>query len=318
MELRRDSVLNYITKSAALLFMVSMGLAGCDSESSTGPDSGGNETQNVAQVAAEDSSLRVFSETLVEAGLDSELESDESYTLFAPTDSAFERLPEGFLAELSADEKNQILSYHLLPGAMYEGDIQGSDTIEPVAGGSIFVNAKEQTELNRSATIVEGDKEAANGVIHKIDQVLIPDSYLTVFEVIDKRYSLAKFACHCTSGRTELDDVLNNEGSEFTVFAPTDEAFDNFGNVDNLSDPELERIMNYHVIEQKLLSDQLTDGESLETLNGETIQISVADDGTISLNGGQAVVQKADLQGTNGALYIIDTVMDPDAGTASQ
>lgn len=320
MESIRESIQKYIKTATVLFLVIAVGLAGCDDDNnSVGPDSdsGSDEVSNIAEVAGEDSSLSTFSGIVAEAGLQADLGSEESYTLFAPVDSAFDHLPEGFMDNLTEDQLNEVVNYHILSGALYTGDIQEESSLETVAGGTVFVKADNEIELNRAATVVEGDKEASNGVIHKIDQVLVPDSYLTVFGIIEKRYNLTKFACHCTSGRTNLVEDLVDEGREFTVFAPSDEAFENFEkDVDDLSDADLEHIMRYHVVEQKILSDQFTDGETLKTLNDENIRISVASDGTVSINGEQAVVQEVDLEGKNGVVYIIDSVVDPHADHA--
>lgn len=301
------------TAIIVLFLMTIVGIIGCDEQSSTGPDPNpGSDDDSISAVVSEDSTLKTFSGILVQTGLDAELESEGSFTAFAPTDSAFHKLPEGLMDELNSDQLKEILNYHLVSGAMLTSDIQENEEIETNAGSSIFVRANNDIELNHKAIIIEGDKETANGVIHKIDNVLLPDAYLTVFGTIQKRYSLSKFACYCTSGRTELEDVLEDETAEFTVFVPTDVAFENFEqNVDDLSDSDLEEILNYHVVEQKYLSDELSDGQNLTTRNGEDLMISVSNDGTITLNGDRAVVQQADIEGKNGVVYIIDAVVDP-------
>jgi transforming growth factor-beta-induced protein len=306
-----------ITAIIALFFITIVGLAGCDEQNSAGPDPNPEpDEDHISAVVSEDSTLKTFSGILIQTGLDADLESEGPFTVFAPTDSAFHKLPEGLLDDLNSDQIEEIVTYHLVSGAMLTGDIQQNEEIETNTGAPIFVRANNDIELNHKAVITEGDKEVSNGVIHKIDNVLLPDAYLTVFGAIQKRYSLSKFACYCTSGRTDLDEVLEDESSEFTVFVPTDEAFENFEqNVDDLSDSELREILNYHVVEQKILSDELSDGQTLTTRNGEDLMISVANDGTVTLNGDRAVVQRADIEGKNGVVYIIDAVVDPHSGS---
>lgn len=306
-------------KSVLIALALIIGTMGCGSDSSsTGPDPDPNpdpveDGNNLTAKVEEDSTLSVFYEMLVQAGLDGELKT-ENRTILAPADSIFDKLPEGFMDNLSTEQLKEIISYHLLPDAASSSEISEQVSIETVNGEVIFVQAENNIELNRNVIITEGDIEASNGFIHKIDNILIPDAYLNLYDVIHKRYTLSKFACHCTSGRTNLESTLTMEDVELTVFAPTDEAFDRSEtDVDNLSDTELKNIMEYHVVEEKLLSGDLTDGQTVTTMNGDELTISLADDGTISLNGEQAIVQTADIEGTNGVIYIIDSLLEPPA-----
>lgn len=288
--------------------ILAVGVIGCGKDSSTGAHS----DESAAQAVKKENDLSTFSQVMAKAGLESKLQSDGSYTIFAPTDDAFSKLPDGFIDSLSSDQLKEILNYHILSKEMYKSDIRKESSLKTSEGDSIFIKVGSKIELNHNAKVIDGDNEVSNGVIQKVDHVIIPDSYLTVFGVIHKRYQLDKFACHCTSGRTNLDDVLQSKGSEFTVFAPTNTAFDNFDqNVDDLSDSELKHILNYHIVDKKITSDELTNGETLTTRNGEDITIFVDADGTISINGGQANVKQVDLEGMNGVVYIIDSVLNP-------
>lgn len=308
---------NISTPLIVLVTVIIFGITGCgDGGGSTGPGDDPEQPQGdktIAQVVEEDSSLGTFNQFVSDAGV-SKLEEDGPYTLLAPTDSAFNTLPDGFADGLSSDEKATIVNYHILADAMFRSDIAESSVLSSELGDSIFVKEEGDIEFNHNAAISEADIEASNGVIHKIDHVLVPDQFLTVFGVLHKRYELSKFACHCTSGRTDLEEVLRQEDNTYTVFVPTDSAFEEFGNVDDMSDAELKQIMDYHVIEgEKLLSGDLSDGQTLTTRQGAELTVSVSD-GTITLtgvNGDESVVQKADIEGSNGVIYIMDTVLDP-------
>ncbi len=290
--------------------ILAFGLTGCGGNS-TGSDP--DNDSNIVQLASQDDQLSTFSQIVIDAELEGKLSTNGSYTVFVPSDSAFNDLPNGFIDSLTNNQLQEVLNYHIVSEKMLKSDITGKESLKTDQGGSVFINEVGNTiELNHNARVTDEDIEASNGVIQKIDEVLLPDSYLSVFGVIHKRYSLKTFACHCTSGRTNLDNVLRNKDSEFTVFAPNEAAFENYNkNVDDLSDSELEHILNYHVINEKIMSDEFTDGQSLTTRNGENMTISVSSDGTISINGDQAVVQQADLEGANGVVYIVDSVIDP-------
>jgi uncharacterized surface protein with fasciclin (FAS1) repeats len=114
----------------------------------------------------------------------------------------------------------------------------------------------------------------------------------------------------------ELVDALKGEGP-FTVFAPTDEAFDSLpeGTLESLLQPEnkeqLQSILQYHVVPAKAMASDVTGMESAETLQGQSVQIQV-EDGTVMLTGSNsATVTQTDIEASNGVIHVIDTVLMP-------
>ncbi|WP_297337705.1 fasciclin domain-containing protein [Algoriphagus sp.] len=111
----------------------------------------------------------------------------------------------------------------------------------------------------------------------------------------------------------ELVETLSGDGP-FTVFAPTNAAFEALpaGTVEDLLKPEnkekLTGILTYHVVAGNVLSGDLSDGQVVTTLNGQELTVSIAD-GKVSIGG--ATVVAADLEGTNGVVHVIDTVLLP-------
>jgi len=109
----------------------------------------------------------------------------------------------------------------------------------------------------------------------------------------------------------DLVDTLKGDGP-FTVFAPTDDAFAALppGTVDDLlADPEaLAAILTYHVVAGEVLAADLTDGQVVETVNGETLTVSIDGD-TVKIN--DATVTTADISASNGVIHVIDTVLLP-------
>lgn len=110
-----------------------------------------------------------------------------------------------------------------------------------------------------------------------------------------------------------LVDTLKSEGP-FTVFAPTDAAFAELpdGTVDTLLEPanvgELASVLTYHVVPSAVLSGELSDGMTVETVNGETLTIGVTADG-VTVN--DATVTTADIETSNGVVHVIDSVLLP-------
>lgn len=308
---------------------VVLGLAGCGGDSGnspTGPDPDPDPDPTDPDTSATDNTLAQFIEeqddlsslyqAITAAGLEDSLGAEGSFTVLAPVNSAFDNLPEGLgVGNLSEEQLSTLISYHIIPSGLSSGELSEQEAVETLQGGSVFVRSSgEEVEINRGtlhegAGITEADLEASNGTVHKINEVLLPDSFLDVFAIADKRYNLTKFVCSCTTGETGLQSVLEDSDAELTVFVPTDAAFEE-RNVDNLSEEELRAILEYHIVEEKVLSEGLSDGQTLTTRNGAELTINVGGDGTITLDGA-ATVQEADLEGINGVVYIVDTVLTP-------
>ncbi len=117
--------------------------------------------------------------TAVQAGdLVDTLKSDGPFTVFAPTDEAFAKLPAGTVDNLlkpeNKDQLVKVLTYHVVPGKIMSSDIAGQQAeVTTVEGGDLDVNATDGVRVN-NATVVAADVEASNGVIHVIDTVLLP------------------------------------------------------------------------------------------------------------------------------------------------
>lgn len=107
------------------------------------------------------------------------LKGDGPFTVFAPTDEAFAALPAGTVESLllpeNKDQLIAILTYHVVPGKVMSADLAGKEmSVATVNGAEIAVNATSGVMVN-GATVVTADIEASNGVIHVIDQVIIPE-----------------------------------------------------------------------------------------------------------------------------------------------
>ena len=113
------------------------------------------------------------------AGLVETLQGDGPFTVFAPTDDAFAALPEGTLDSLLADSEalKQILLYHVVPGTVKAEDVVNLTSADTVEGSPIAIAVKDgKVYLNDAAEVVATDVMASNGVIHVIDQVILPPS----------------------------------------------------------------------------------------------------------------------------------------------
>ena len=114
------------------------------------------------------------------AGLVETLKGEGPFTVFAPTDDAFAALPEGTVQSLlqpeNRDQLVAILTYHVVPGTVMSSDAVGQAVeLETVEGGTVAVDGTGGGVTVDGANVVAADIEADNGVIHVIDQVIMPD-----------------------------------------------------------------------------------------------------------------------------------------------
>ena len=109
------------------------------------------------------------------AGLVDTLKGDGPFTVFAPTDEAFAKLPEGTVEALLADPEKlaQSLTYHVVPGKLMAADVVSSDSLKTAQGGTLKVDTSNGARIGNAA-IIQTDIATSNGVIHVIDTVLLP------------------------------------------------------------------------------------------------------------------------------------------------
>ena len=138
----------------------------------------GYAKKDIVETAAAAGEFNTLAAVLTAAGLVETLKGDGPFTVFAPTDAAFAKLPAGTVETLLKPENKDklvaILTYHVLPGKVMSGDITGKILdAETVQGSTIAINATDGVKVNE-ATVTSADIKASNGIIHVIDSVLIP------------------------------------------------------------------------------------------------------------------------------------------------
>jgi uncharacterized surface protein with fasciclin (FAS1) repeats len=135
------------------------------------------EMGDIVDVATEAGSFQTLLTAATAAGLVDTLKGEGPFTVFAPTDEAFAALPEGTLEGLLEDPEalKQILLYHVVAGKVTADQVVGLTSADSVAGPAIEIAVKDGTVfLNDNAKVVTTDIETSNGVIHVIDQVILP------------------------------------------------------------------------------------------------------------------------------------------------
>ncbi|MEO1189431.1 MAG: fasciclin domain-containing protein [Pseudomonadota bacterium] len=137
------------------------------------------DAADIVDTAAEAGSFETLVAAVEAAGLVETLKGEGPFTVFAPTDEAFAKLPEGtvesLLLEENKDQLVAILTYHVVPGQTMSSDLAGNEVeAETVQGQVIAIDATGDNVMVNDATVTQADIETDNGVIHVIDTVIMP------------------------------------------------------------------------------------------------------------------------------------------------
>ncbi|KPJ92485.1 MAG: hypothetical protein AMS18_07295 [Gemmatimonas sp. SG8_17] len=137
-------------------------------------------TPDIVEIATSAGSFNTLVAAVKAAGLVETLQGEGPFTVFAPTDEAFAKLPEGTVADLLKPENREqlqaILTYHVVPGRVMAKDVVGLSSAATVQGQSLTISVVNGTPMVDNAKITQTDINASNGVIHVIDSVMIPSS----------------------------------------------------------------------------------------------------------------------------------------------
>lgn len=288
------------------------------------------EIPSIAEIAAGNADFSILVTALDAAGLVETLSGAGSFTVFAPTNDAFNALPEGTIDALLADPQGaltDVLLYHVVGAAVMAETVVTLDSATTLQGEAVTIAVRDgNVFLNETVQVVTTDIEASNGVIHVINGVLLPPSMSAAADMSelpsiaeiaagDENFSILVTALDAAG----LVDVLSGEGS-FTVFAPTNEAFNALpeGTIDALlADPQgaLTDVLLYHVVGDAVMAETVVTLESATTLQGEEVTIAVRD-GNVFLNETVQVVM-TDIEASNGIIHVIDGVLLPPSMSAA-
>jgi transforming growth factor-beta-induced protein len=232
-------------------------------------------------------------------------------TVFAPNNAAFEDLADEAgitIAELlGIPELAEILLYHVLGTGVPSSAVTNGAIVQPLStlntlkltkttSGNVYVN---------QAEVIAADITAFNGVVHVLDEVVLPIETVADLAINNGFSTLVSAVV-----KAELLPALSEPFSQYTVFAPTNQAFDNLATALNtdinglLALPDLADILLYHVLDEAVLSTQLVAGP-VETLSGEDIIVSLT--GGVKINDANVVL--ADVEADNGIVHVLDKVL---------
>lgn len=277
---------------------------------------------DIVQTAQGAGQFNTLVAALQAADLADALQGPGPFTVFAPTDKAFAALPEGTVASLLKEENRaklqSILKYHVVSGKVMSSDLMKYTNAKTLQGGKVDLTLR----IN-DARVVKADIKAKNGVIHVVDQVILPGSAEPIAghdttqapkqldkTIVETAVASGQFKTLVTAIQAAgLAEALAGEGP-FTVFAPTDKAFAKLpaGTVESLVQPEnkakLQAILKYHVIQARLGSNDIVAAHTVKTLNGQPIYPSLrVDDASLEIK---------NIYCRNGVIHVIDRVILPE------
>lgn len=131
--------------------------------------------QDIVETALAAGSFKTLAKALEAAGLVQTLKGAGPFTVFAPTDEAFAKLPAGTVEKLLAnpEQLKAVLTYHVVPGKVLASQVVKMDSARTVQGSTVTIDASNGVRVN-NASVVKTDIMASNGVIHVIDTVILP------------------------------------------------------------------------------------------------------------------------------------------------
>ncbi len=246
---------------------------------------------------------------------------EETFTVFAPGNDAFSAF-----TNPNSNDLNAILSNHVIVGAAaFSTDLTNSyvNTAAEYATDenlSLYINTDDGVTLNGTSNVAMADIVASNGVIHTVDAVIDLPTVVT-FAAADPNFSTLVTALTELTPSTDFVSVLSAQdgaGSDpFTVFAPTNAAFDALASIPEEAD--LIPILQHHVVAgANVRSGDLMDGATATTLEGDDLTFTLPGTGeniadiTDGAGNTGIGISAADVQAINGVIHVVDTVLLPD------
>ncbi|MCR9016250.1 fasciclin domain-containing protein [Aquiflexum gelatinilyticum] len=302
----------------SMVFLTLVLFSSCNEEETPTPD------PNIVEVASANNNFSTLVTAVQTAGLVPTLSGTGPFTVFAPTNEAFNRFltENGLTADqlLASDGLSETLTYHVV-GASVPSTSVTAGKVTTVSGDPFYVSIAPNNEIwiNGNTKITATDVPASNGIIHVLDNVITPPTQ-----------NIAEIAIASTTAAqpefTQLVAALvraNLAGAfqggfddDFTVFAPTDAAFQDLyttlgvAGVDQIPLETLTAVLQYHVVPARAFSQDLRQGASLPTLlTGQNLTVNLSD---LKINDSGLVAAALNIHATNGVIHVIDKVLLPE------
>lgn len=277
-----------------------------------------SNAQTVLDIVVNSPNHTTLETAVIAAGLDGALAGEGPFTVFAPTDAAFGAIDPAVISSLLEDPMGaltDVLLFHVVSGVASSDNISDGLAIGSLLGQNLTFTINDSGVYINDIKVSVANIKADNGIVHVIDEVLIPAAMNKILEgtvldvVVNSPDHTQLESLVIAAG---LDGALSSDGP-FTVFAPTDAAFAALpAEVVNalVADPTgaLANVLLYHVLSGVAESGSLSDGQRFATLQGTNVTVTINGDGAFINN---AKVTVADIHTDNGVVHVIDAVMVP-------
>ena len=285
----------------------------------------------IIDVAVADGRFKKLFSAIKTARLVDALSGPGPFTVFAPTDDAFGKLPGKTLEDLlkpgNLSKLQQVLKYHVLPGKVMEADLlklKNDTPYKTLEGLDVTISVKSDSVFVNNVKITITDVLASNGVIHVVDAVVLPFSHppLPPKTIVDVASADERFKTLVTAVKAAgLVDALSGPGP-FTVFAPTDDVFAKIPKLEFdalLANPDrLKQVLLNHVLPGKVTAADIIQGINFVKQNSTSIKIKTLAgfDVTCSVKDGSVFVNNAkvidsDIVASDGVIHVINGVLLP-------
>ncbi|XP_032878130.1 periostin isoform X2 [Amblyraja radiata] len=247
--------------------------------------------------------LSSFRAAAAASGLFGTLGTGGHYTIFAPTNEAFDKLPREVLERILSDDvaMKALLNYHILKSVHCSESIMSGATYATLEGTNIEIGCDgDSLTVNGERMVNRKDIVATNGVIHLINKVLIPDAAMQILDLVSIKQSTFSDLVKDTGLSAAFTDT------DYTLLVPFNEAF----NEDIMSFDQriLKVILQNHILKVKVVLNQLYNGQILETVGGKFLRVFVYRTAVCIEN---SCMVRGSRVGRNGVLHTIRKVIMP-------
>lgn len=316
-------ILSKLTVAIAIIVLSAFTIS-CDNNDD---DNNMPADNTITGIAKTNPNLTILVQALVRADLASTLQGQGPFTVFAPTNAAFtaflKTTPYATINDVPKEALTQILLNHVVSGKIKSTDLStgyAKTLAKSATSGtntmSMYVDLSSGVKLNGVAKVTIADVMATNGVVHVVDAVINLPTIVT--HAIANPNFTSLVGALTKAGQPDFVTILSGTGP-FTVFAPTNDAFTAFntelapGGIAGVSNANLTKVLQYHVVSGNILASSLTEGQVVNTLQTpQTFMIQLAGGAKIKdVNNRISTIVATDVQCSNGVIHALNKVLLP-------
>ncbi|MDP4131696.1 MAG: fasciclin domain-containing protein [Bacteroidota bacterium] len=306
-----------------LLFLMLLSGIGCWSCNKNTPNSINYRTSTISWLLANGSNTTLFESAVHRAALDSIFNGAGPFTVFVPTNDAFNQagISEASVNSYSQDSAKNFVLYHTVAGlSLTASSFIGVRELKIVmaSGDSVFVSGDSNRLFVNGVQTISTDLMAANGVMHALQNVLIPPAK-NMMELVNADSSLS-FLSNALQLATAVPDSLSKDlasAGPYTLFAPDNDAFRKLGynspqDLDTVNTDSLRLLILSHLVPQRLFTYDIPDSSTLQTVNDSTLYFNLSGIAAqVQILGQDSFsnVVSVNQMATNGVLFKIDEVL---------